>query len=356
METNRELIDIQDVMDAGQGVVSVDHNMGDDRAPLTRVRHLLYNPHARPLFGSKEAMPLPRLPSSMPHLRGFFETELGKDVLAYSYLRADTGSTEIGRAILEALAKRGEDAMMISSNVIGRGVLDPNRPTARALDFHVPGVVAKELLAVHGIITGLLDKVFDTVRPDLRSVFQPHTMGSGNLTDGEGGEAERFTELTKQIKESVREGAYDDEALVRANLEELSHLYGLMNNRRERSHVDVLKNIVMVSEGKPLTNEDGSFKTGCLPDIGVTSMKLAKALDAAGIPWAYDNPFPHVPGYPGSELAFKAAMLNVPQGTLDVPRYLLQTDPGVTVDTLTFRPDPARVEAIAKAVVNALAF
>lgn len=352
MEANRELIDIQDVMDAGQGVVSVDHNMGDDRAPLTRVRHMLYNPHARPLFGSKEAMPLPRLPSSMPHLRGFFETELGKDVLAYSYLRADTGSTEIGKAILEALAERGEDAMMISSNVIGRGVLDPNRPTARALDFHVPGVVAKELLAVHGIITGLLDRVFDTVRPDLRSVFQPHTMGSGELIEGE---ANRFTELTRQIKESVEEGAYADEALVRANLTELTDLYGRMNNRRDRVDIDVLDCRVMIGKDGPLKGPNGEFQLEEFDRTG-TSGKLGEALSEAGLPWNYDDPFPHMPGYPGSELAFKAARLNVPQGTLDVPRYLLQRDPSVTVDTLTFQPDPARVRAIAKAVVNALAF
>lgn len=355
MEANREFIDIQDVIDAGQGVVTVDHNMDDDRAPLTRVRHLLYNPHARPLFDSKEAMPLPRLPASMPHLRSFFDTELGKDVLAYSYLRADTGSTEIGKAILEALAERGEDAMMISSNVIGRGVLDPNRPTARALDFHVPGVVGKELLAVHGIITGLLDKVFDTVRPDLRSVFQPHTMGSGNLTEGEGGEDARFAELTRQIKESVQEGAYADEALVRANLEELTELYGRMNNRRQRENIDVLERRVMVGKEGPLKRPNGKFQLEEFDTAG-TAESLGDALSEAGLPWTYDEPFPHMPGYPGSELAFKAARLNVPQGTLDVPRYLLQTDPSVTVDTLTFRPDPARVQAIAKAVVNALAF
>lgn len=342
---------IQDIIDAGQGVLTVDHNLGPD-APLAEVKHLLYNPHARPLIGDKRDIAIPQLPPSMPALQGFLETDLGKEVLAYSYLRADTGSTEIGKAILEELGSRGQGALMISSSVIGRGVLDPNRPTERALDFHVPGVVGKELMQVHGIILGLLDQVFDTVHPHLQSVFQPHTMGSGELIEGE---SSRFTELTRQIKESVQEGAYADEALVRANLEELTELYGRMNNRRERANIDVLDRRVIVGKDGPLKRPNGKFQLEEFDRAG-TSEKLGEALFEAGLPWDYDEPFPHMPGYPGSELAFKAAGLNVPQGTLDVPRYLLQTDPDVTVDTLTFQPDPARVRAVASAVVNALAF
>lgn len=341
---------IRDVIEAGQGVVQVDHNLELD-TPLDRVEHLLYTPHARPLFDDQRDMPVPTLPDSMPKLRGFLETALGRDVLAYSYLRADTGSTEIGRYMLNTFRERRQGAMMLSSTVIGRGVLDANRPTARALDFHVPGEVGQELMQVHGIVLGLLNQVFQKLRPHLSSVFQPHTMASGNLTDDEDA---RFAELTAQIKANVETSGYADEALVRANLKELSELYNRMNNRRDRLNIDVLERIIMLEDGRPMKKPDGSFKLQELPDRGVTSFHLAEALETEGLPWAFDNPFPHMPGYPGSELALNAARDAIKQGTLDVPRYLLQANAMTTVDALTFVPDRGRTRKIAEAAVHGL--
>ncbi len=341
---------IRDIVEAGQGVVQVDHNRELD-TPLSEVSHFLYNAHARPLFDDENLMPLPSLPDSMPALQGFFATELGKKVLAYSYRRADTGSTEIGRQMLTEFDSKGEGALMLSSSVIGRGVLDANRPTARALDFHVPGVVGRELMQVHGIVLGLLDQVFERLKPHLKSVFQPHTMASGSLDAEEG---ERFEALTAQIKANVQEGSYADEALVRANLEELSALYDRMNNRRDRPNIDVLERIIVAGQHGPIKKPDGKFKLEHLADRGSTSLALAEALSATNLPLAFDEPFPHMPGYPGSELARKAAAAGIKQGTLDVPRYLLQRHDFTTVDTLTFRPDHGRVCEIAGVAVNAL--
>lgn len=341
---------IQDVIEAGQGVVTIDHNLEAD-SPLGEVRHLLYNPHARPLLNDKRDITSPILPDSMPRLQSFFGTELGRDVLAYSYLRADTGSTEIGKGILEELKRRGQGALMLSSSVIGRGVLDLNRPRVRALDFHVPGAVGEELFGVHDIIMKLLENVFEKLKPGLKSVFQPHTMGSGNLNDEE---SDRFEHLTKQIKESAQQDDYRDQDLVQAALGELTELYGRMNNRRERPNVDVLRNVVVMGEKGPLRNADGTFQTTGFADHGVTSEQLAAALGEENTPWAYDDPFPHVPGYPGSELALKAVKANIVQGTLDVPRYLLQEDPNAVVDTLTFRPSPEKIQALVRAVVGAI--
>ena len=344
---------IRDIVDESHEVVQVDHNTGDLDTPLNRVGYLLYNPHARPLLDTKADLRVPALPRSVASLKAFLQTRVGREVLAYSYLRADTGSTEIGKAIMAILAERGEAAVMLSSPTIGRGVLDVNRPLDRAIDFPVPNAVRAELMRVYDTVRSVLRRTFAAIQPDFyrstpKGVFQPHTMGSGDLTDVEG---ERFEALTGSIKPTAE--GYEDTNATLAALEELSALYDLMNNRRDRPRVDVLKSMVrMGSDARPV-KVDGRIQLDVLPDRGGHCQRLARELEAAGIPWAYDKPFPHVPSYPGSVLAQAAADADIPQGTLDVPRYLLQTDPGARVDTLTFQPDPERVKLIAQAVVRA---
>lgn len=339
---------IEDIETQSWNALEVTHNAPDNQKPLKEVDFLVFCPHAAPeeidgIDPKEVANTLPR--GTFNGFQEFLrEDPSAGEVLRYSWYRADGGAREIGAAFLKAIGERGQTGVMIGPRWIGRGVLDLNRPEEKAVGeamFNVPHAVDRDLRGVHGMC---IETLFGTAKAmmeggSLKGVLQPHTMASGNPAEGQ---TDRLEVLAKGLPEFVMRDSivYRNPALAAELLAYWREVYSAMNQGRSRSNVDVILN----QHKKPETQIGDS----------VSARVFLQALQAQGIPAALDDPFGHVPEYPGTELSQLAVQHKVPELIFDAPRHLLLADPDAHYPLTGFRPDPSRVQIFAGTALRAL--
>lgn len=348
METFERL---SDVTQASNGLLDIQYNFDDGDVPLSEVRHLIYSPHGRPtMVNERDLMVDPEaVPEGFPNFKNLLRTELGLPIVAYSFYRADGGANEMGREIGDQLAQRGEKAIIVSpKNIIGRGVLDLNRPKEKSVGdslFPMPELVAKDLHDIHDISNRVIFGLFKTLAAyNLKSVIQPHTMASGDPMDEE---IQELGALAKEVANSLNPGdaAFGNPEKVIALLAKWDTVYNNMNSRRDRVGVDLVNGF----HGNPQSRNEWKR----VPDAGL-SHRISDNFNSRNIPNFDNTPFGHIGGYPGSELAIDAGDRGLQQACIDVPRHLLMKDQNAEYRPLTFQPDRESVRLIAEAVVEAI--
>lgn len=342
---------LSDVVTASDGLLDIKSNFDDGDVPLSEVRHLIYSPHGRPTLDREEDLVVDPevVPERFPNFKNLLRTELGLPIVAYSFYRADGGANEMGAAIAEQLAKRGERSIRVSpKNIIGRGVLDLNRAREKSVGdslFPMPELVTTDLHGIHDISNGVVFELFRTLAAhNLKSVIQPHTMASGDPTDEEIKDLET---LAQEVAGGLNSGdaGFSDTEKVRALLAKWEVVYNNMNGRRNRVSVDLVNGL-----------HDGSKDRSeweRVPDGGLSN-RIAVNFDMKGIPNMPNMPFGHPRGYPGSELAIEAGARGFQQACFDVPRHFLMEDSTSSYRPLTFKPGEALVRSIAEAVAEAI--
>ena len=351
MSELQEFETLADVIEASEGLLEVKGNFEDPDLPLAEVQHMVWSPHGRPTLAEQEDLVVnsKAVPERFGNFRNLLRTGLGLPIVGYSFYRADGGANEIAAEIGAGLAKRGENAVVMSpKKIIGRGVLDLNRPRDLSVGdrlFPMPDLVVQDLHGIFDISNGVIFRLFETLAGHkLKSVIQPHTMASGDPTDEE---MDELAALAKEVSAGLRPGSaeFDDPDKVYALIAKWEMVYSNMNNRRNREGVDVV-NAVRVDVGGVKTLQS-------VPDQGL-SKRIAENFSQRGVPNFYNVPFSNLPGYPGSELAILAGSRGFQQACFDVPRHLLMDDQSRAYHPLTFQPDPDQVQLIAAAVVEAI--
>lgn len=341
---------LSDVVQASKGLLNVESNFDDD-VSLSEVDHLIYSPHGKPTLAREEDLIVDpeAVPENFPNFRNLLRTGLGLPIVAYSFYRADGGANEIGKAIADQFAALGQRAIRVSpKDIIGRGVLDLNRPRKTSVGdslFPMPELVTTDLHGIHDISNGVVFELFRTLAGhNLKSVIQPHTMASGDPTNQE---IEDLQALAKEVSDSLNPGdeGFANPEKVLALLAKWEIVYGNMNGRRDRVAVDLVNGFHGSSKDRSEWER--------VPDGGLSD-RIAANFDKKGVQNAPNLPFGHLKGYPGSELAIEAGARGFQQACIDVPRHLLMDDSTAEYRPLTFQPSEELVRLIAKAVVEAI--
>ena len=210
----------------------------------------------------------------------------------------------------------------------------------------MPELVAKDLVGIFDISTSVVFRLFETLAAhELKSVIQPHTMASGDPTDEEMAELKA---LAQEVEAALKVGSgaeFSNPKMLQALLAKWMIVYDNMNGRRDRADVDIV-NALNVKVGDENKLEQ-------ILDRGL-SARIAENLSLAGIPNAFNKPFSHLRGYPGSDLAALAGGRGYQQACFDVPRHLLLASPADVYQPLTFQPHWNNVKLVAEAVVRAI--
>lgn len=342
------LTTLQDIVDASDGALIVETNASDLTLPINEIRLLIYAPHAAPenfdeIDPAEVASQLPS--EGHEQLQEFLRRDpAAQEFLRYGWYRADGGAREIADETLVQAGTQGQYGVVIRPRWFGRGVLELNRDTGVAIGdgyFKVPGALQNPLQAIHRNSTdtlwALADQLFAGGK--LEGVFQPHTMSSGNPTD------EEMTEITRLVSE-LPEYAGTDAALFKdpektaALLAYWRKVYDTMNGRRDRKNVDVILN----QHQKPSV---------CIGDPRVATHFL-NSLQAQDIPAAFDDPFGHMPTYPGSRLSVRAVAAKISELIFDAPRHELLMSKNSSYPLTGFRPDPQRIQIFASTALDSL--
>lgn len=327
-----ELKTVKDIEDASGNLWETFPPEAADR-PLSDFDHLVISMHDRVIANDNgEERDLTYLP---PAARRLFETpDFGPKLYDYGMIRSDTGAREITEDLTTRL---GEKALLIRPK-LPRGIVDPNRPRRAALEIPFPEDVKQDLLTVHERTVSVLWATYEAMKGNLKSLTQPHTMASG---EPDAALYERISQMEKDIAErhSADVGDYIDHMLP--FLEAWRELYNGMCNTRGRDSIDVISSIK--EEGGLRKLKDGGFAEA-----------LSVELNRVRKPWVFDKPFPHVPGYPGSDLVVRQEADGIAGGALDVPRHLILEYETEEYDALFFKPDPHNVALVAQAIERSI--
>ncbi len=328
---------LQDIVDASGGALTVETNAPDLELPIEEVRVLIYAPHAAP----KTIDEIDPAEAVQEFLR---QDPSAREVLQYSWYRADGGAREMGEEALAQLGQQGVKAALIRPRWFGRGLLELNRGAETAIGdglFKVPGALKAPLQGIHRNSIGALwttaHQLFHGGK--LQGVLQPHTMASGDPTDAE---VEEIDRLVKELAEyqGTNAARFADPEKAAALLSYWREVYQAMNERRDRADVDVILN-----QHKKPEVQIGDPKT---------ANRFLESLQEQGIDAAYDTPFGHIPGYPGSELSAQAVAADVPELIFDAPRHVLLANPYHRYPLTGFKPDPSRIRVFAATALKAL--
>ncbi len=339
---------VKEITEDSGVLLKIDHNLGSDD-DLDNVRHFIFNPHGKPSIAKEEDFHFDpeAIPDEFSRFKELMRSELGLLIAKFSQYQADGGADEIGQEILNELRHRHQGALMITPKLIGRGVLDLNRPKKLASGdslFSLPQAVTEDLGRIFDISYELVFRVFLTLAAkNLKSVTQPHTMASGGRRQGETVQLSMLASQLRQSEEGNSEPLYQNPEIAQALIKLWEEVSTNMNDRRDRPAIDIINAVKPEQAGKLQNLLDGGI-----------SLRFAQELERIKVPYVFNKPYEYLPEYPGTELAAHAGHLGLQQLTIDVPRHLLQSDPRKFYDVLTFQPDRKKVRKIALAIVNSL--
>ncbi len=341
---------LQDIVDSSEGAWTVETNAPDLQLPIDQIRLLIYAPHAAPenIDEVDPAEVASQLPSEgYERLQEFLRNDpAAQEFLRYGWYRADGGVREITAETLTKADAEGDSGVVLRPRWFGRGVLELNRDAEVAIGdgyFKVPGALQSPLQRIHRNSTGALWALTDQLfaGDNLKGVFQPHTMSSGNPTDEEMAEIAR---LVRELPEfaGTEAALFKDPEKTTALLAYWRVVYNAMNGRRDRTNVDVILN--QKEEGKPDV---------CRGDSRVANRFLASIRDH-GIPAEFDDPFSHNPKTPGTQLSMRAVAAEIPELIFDAPRHELLTDSTSTYPLTGFKANPGRIQVFASTALSSL--
>ncbi len=279
-----------------------------------------------------------------PKLQSFLATPAGQALLKFGHIRGDIGADEVARGVMYSLRQQGLNPLFLAPRMGGRTLMDHNRPLAGASLFPVPSDVQEKLNEAYSLSMDTLFAYFTQYRDRIRVVYQPHTMGSGEFDEA------RVNAVTKKQNQLGLLADSDFEAYQRGVLELIDEWDGIYtdgcNHGPARADCDLVTGI---SQGKSPQGDNLPYQP--IADQGLAAAVRARLLDL-NINGKFNDPFPHMTGYPGTRLAVSAAEAAIPQVTFDLAkRHLLQD--GKVFHASTFMPDTEKAMEIGVAIGSA---
>lgn len=273
-------------------------------------------------------------------LNPFFTSPAGKALLKFGHIRGDVGADEVAEGIMRQLGHHeGFNPLFLAPRMGGRTLMDHNRPLERASLFPVPSEVQTKLNEAYRLSMDTLFAYLQQYRDRVRVVFQPHTMGFGDIQDI----SDRHGPIGLLADSDFEAYQRDVIELV----EQWDDVYSDgCNNGAQRADCDIVTGIF---QGKD--DQGKHFPYQPIADGGLGEAVRAR-LDGLGIEGKFNDPFPHMTGYPGTRLAVSAAEAGIPQVTFDLAKRHLLRD-GEAFRASTFRPDYQKAMRIGETIARA---
>ena len=334
-----ENLTIGDLQREAEGILSVESHQGAD-ALISEHDALVWLAHHRP-DTSRVVMPLDGLGSRYSGLADFYRGYNGARVQDLGNIMGDLGATEISKGLHTELAEAGLKPLLLYPSLGGRVGVDWNRaPGEKGIMVKMPSSVEATHIEMHKKGIDLLYRTVEEMATNLKVVLQPHTMAAGEFDEAE-------SDAVVTALKALNPEALDYSDKLNAAVEAMRQMYSrACNSGPRRTPVD----LVVGYKDQPNLPGDS------------LAIALQTKLTDAGIEAKQNDPFPHAPGYPGSVLIEKLAILRanaglppVPQVCFDASKHLVTPDIAAGhFDSLRSRADQAMVNTLVAIVMSAI--